>query len=150
MCAICFAEPLLERWPFSVAYQHEGAQLRLMFSSDACLNLVATPAAFRSIGDARSFLQALAAPASSAATSAAAPAAAVTTSKIASLCSNYRQAASSDILTEHCLTRCMSYPGDSPATLAALFSPVQDCRVVTELLGWASLQSSRCFSGGVV
>ena len=90
--ALLFTEPLLERWPFSVAYQHEGAQLRLMFSSDACLNLVATPAAFRSIGDARSFLQALATPATSAAAPAAASAAAVTTSKVASLCSNYRQA----------------------------------------------------------
>ena len=88
---LLFAEPVLERWPFSVAYQHEGAQLRLMFSSDACLNLVATPAAFRSIGDARSFLQALAAPASAAAAPAAAPATGMTTSKIASLCSNYRQ-----------------------------------------------------------
>ena len=54
LCALPSAEPLLERWPFSIAYHHEGMQLRLMFSSDACLNLVATAAAFRSIGDARS------------------------------------------------------------------------------------------------
>ena len=149
------AEPLLERWPFSVAYHHEGAHLRLMFSSDACLNLVATPAAFRSIGDARSFLQALAVPALSPASytrllhlqqteqlrpPARLPRSAATTGKLSS----------SDISTEHCLTRCISYHGDSPATLAALFSPVQDCRVVTELLGWASMQSSRCFRGGVV
>lgn len=90
--ALPLAEPLLERWPFSVAYHHEGAQLQLMFSSDACLNLVATPAAFRSIGDARSFLQAMSVPASPAASSAAAPATVVPTNKIASLCSNYRQA----------------------------------------------------------
>ena len=87
-----FAEPLLERWPFAMAYHHEGAQLQLMFSSDACLNLVATPASFRSIGDARSFLQALSSPASPASSSAAAPAAVVPTNRIASLCSNYRQA----------------------------------------------------------
>ena len=87
-----FAEPLLERWPFAIAYKHEGVQLRLMFSSDACLNLVATAAAFRSIGDARSFLQALSAPVPTAATYAGASAAVLTTSKVASLCSNYRQA----------------------------------------------------------
>ena len=86
------AEPLLERWPFSVAYHHEGAQLQLIFSSDACLNLVATPAAFRSIGDACSFMQALAVPATSAASCTVAKATVPSRSKVASLCSNYRQA----------------------------------------------------------
>ena len=93
MCELHPAEPLLERWPFSVAYHHEGAQLRLMFSSDACLNLVATPAAFRSIGDARSFLQALDVPATSAASFTGAPVADTAvpaTSKVTSLWSNYR------------------------------------------------------------
>ena len=65
-----------------------------MFSSDACLNLVATPACFRSIEDARSFLQALAVPSSAAVNYAAAAAdkGAVNSSKVASLCSNYRSA----------------------------------------------------------
>lgn len=77
-----------------MAYQHEGARLRLMLSSDACLNLAATPAAFRSLGDARSFLRALAVPQIPAAVAPIAAAAAekgpAQASKAASLCSNYR------------------------------------------------------------
>jgi hypothetical protein len=62
-----------------------------MLSSDTCLNLAATPAAFRSLGDVRSFLGALAVPQIPAEV---APIAAekgtAKASKAASLCSNYR------------------------------------------------------------
>ena len=86
-------EALLERWPFSVGYHHAASKLRLMFSSEACLSLVATPAAFRSLGDARCFLNALAAPASVAASQDAGPVqdtGPAKRSKPASLCYNYR------------------------------------------------------------
>ena len=65
-----------------------------MLSSDACLNLAATPAAFRSLGDVRSFLRALAAPQILAAvapiTAAIAEKGMAKAGKAASLCSNYR------------------------------------------------------------
>ena len=92
---ISHAEPLLERWPFSVAYHHVAGKLQLMISSEACLNLVATASAFRSLGDARRFLQDLAAPVAAVSGPPARPAPAkapVTSSKPASLCSSYRSA----------------------------------------------------------
>ena len=90
-----YAEPLLERWPISVAYHHAASKLQLMISSEACLNLVATASAFRSLGDARRFLQDLSAPVAAFPVSPARPApgkAPVTSSKLTSLCSNYRSA----------------------------------------------------------
>jgi len=96
---------MLERWPFSVGYHHEGSRVQLMFSSDACLNLVANPATFRSIEDARSFLQALAAPSSAAVSYAAAAAdkGAMNSSKVTSLCSNYRSAPVNSPSDQRCL-----------------------------------------------
>lgn len=87
------AEPLLERWPFSVAYHHAAGKLQLMISSEACLNLVATASAFRSLGDARRFMQDLAAPVAAVLVPPARSApgkAPLTSSKPTSLCSNYR------------------------------------------------------------
>ena len=88
-----YAEPLLERWPFAVAYHHAAGKLQLMISSEACLNLVATASAFRSLGDARRFLQDLAGPVAVTSGQFPRPApgkAPVTASKPTSLCSNYR------------------------------------------------------------
>ncbi len=64
-----------------------------MLSSDACLNLAVTPAAFRSLGDARSFLRAATPQIPAAAAPIAAAAAEkgpAQANKAASLCSNYR------------------------------------------------------------
>ena len=49
------AEPMMEPWPVSIEYQHTGLSQRLSVHSLERLNLVVTPAAFRSIGDARLF-----------------------------------------------------------------------------------------------
>ena len=49
------AEPMMESWPVSIEYQHTGLSQRLSLHSLERLNLVVTPAAFRSIGDARLF-----------------------------------------------------------------------------------------------
>ena len=90
---VLYAEPLLERWPFSVAYHHATGKLQLMISSEACLNLMATASAFRSLGDARRFLQDLATPVAAVTGTPARPApgkAPVTSSKPTSLCSSYR------------------------------------------------------------
>ena len=57
-CGWC-AEPMVEGWPFTVAYRHNGNVQNLSFQSNERLNLVVTPAAFRSLGDLRSFLQLL-------------------------------------------------------------------------------------------
>ena len=56
----------MEPWPVSIEYQHTGLSQRLSVHSVERLNLVVTPAAFRSIGDARLFysmLMSLTAPA---------------------------------------------------------------------------------------
>ena len=45
----------MEPWPVSIEYQHTGLSQRLSLHSLERLNLVVTPAAFRSIGDARLF-----------------------------------------------------------------------------------------------
>ena len=45
----------MEPWPVSIEYQHTGLSQRLSLHSVERLNLVVTPAAFRSIGDARLF-----------------------------------------------------------------------------------------------
>ena len=90
---VLHAEPLLERWPFSVAYHHSAGRLQLMISSEACLSLVATASAFRSLGDARRFLQDLGAPVAAVSGPPARTApgkAPVTASKPTSMCSNYR------------------------------------------------------------
>ena len=50
---------MVEGWPFTVAYRHTGSLQNLSFQSNERLNLVVTPAAFRSLGDLRSFLQLL-------------------------------------------------------------------------------------------
>jgi hypothetical protein len=50
---------MVEGWPFTVAYRHNGNVQNLSFQSNERLNLVVTPAAFRSLGDLRSFLQLL-------------------------------------------------------------------------------------------
>ena len=63
---LTFAEPMMEPWPVSIEYQHTGLSQRLSVHSVERLNLVVTPAAFRSIGDARLFysmLMSLTAPA---------------------------------------------------------------------------------------
>lgn len=49
----------MEGWPFTVSYRHTGSLQNLSFQSSERLNLVVTPAAFRSLGDLRSFLQLL-------------------------------------------------------------------------------------------
>lgn len=56
---ILCTEPMVEGWPFTVAYRHTGSLQNLSFQSSERLNLVLTPAAFRSLGDLRSFLQLL-------------------------------------------------------------------------------------------
>ena len=64
-----------------------------MISSEACLNLVATASAFRSLGDARRFMQDLAAPVAAVLVPPARSApgkAPLISSKPTSLCSNYR------------------------------------------------------------
>lgn len=50
---------MVEGWPFTVAYRHTGNLQSLSFQSNDRLNLVVTPAAFRSLGDLRSFVQLL-------------------------------------------------------------------------------------------
>ena len=50
---------MVEGWPFTVAYRHNGNLQSLSFQSNDRLNLVVTPAAFRSLGDLRSFVQLL-------------------------------------------------------------------------------------------
>lgn len=50
---------MVEGWPFTVAYRHTGNLQSVSFQSNDRLNLVVTPAAFRSLGDLRSFLQLL-------------------------------------------------------------------------------------------
>ncbi|DBA93880.1 TPA: hypothetical protein ACH3X3_013925 [Trebouxia sp. C0006] len=57
--AVDSVEPMVEGWPFTVAYRHNGNVQNLSFQSNERLNLVVTPAAFRSLGDLRSFLQLL-------------------------------------------------------------------------------------------
>ena len=46
---------MMEPWPVSIEYQRTGLSQRLSVHSVERLNLVVTPAAFRSIGDARLF-----------------------------------------------------------------------------------------------
>ena len=58
-CALWLAEPMVEGWPFTLAYRHTGNLQSLSFQSNDRLNLVVTPAAFRSLGDLRSFVQLL-------------------------------------------------------------------------------------------
>lgn len=50
---------MVEGWPFTVAYRHTANLQNVSFQSNERLNLVVTPAAFRSLGDLRSFLQLL-------------------------------------------------------------------------------------------
>ena len=50
---------MVEGWPFTVAYRHAANLQNVSFQSNERLNLVVTPAAFRSLGDLRSFLQLL-------------------------------------------------------------------------------------------
>ena len=50
---------MVEGWPFTVAYRHTSNLQNVSFQSNERLNLVVTPAAFRSLGDLRSFLQLL-------------------------------------------------------------------------------------------
>ena len=49
----------MEPWPLSVSYRHTAALRSLSVASEERLSLNATPACFRSLGDARSFLQLL-------------------------------------------------------------------------------------------
>ena len=50
------AEPMLESWPFQLEYRHIAGQRNLSLHSRARLNVIITPVAFRSLGDARSFI----------------------------------------------------------------------------------------------
>ena len=58
----CCTEPMVEGWPFTVTYRHSGSLQNLSFASVERLNVVVTPAAFRSIGDLRSFVLLLSSP----------------------------------------------------------------------------------------
>ena len=53
------AEPMVEPWPLTLSYRHTAALRSLSLASEERLSLIATPACFRSLGDARSFLQLL-------------------------------------------------------------------------------------------
>ncbi|KAL3144165.1 hypothetical protein ABBQ32_003949 [Trebouxia sp. C0010 RCD-2024] len=57
--AVDSVEPMVEGWPFTVTYRHTSNLQNVSFQSNERLNLVVTPAAFRSLGDLRSFLQLL-------------------------------------------------------------------------------------------
>ena len=52
----CHAEHMLEPWPFALEYSHKGVQRNVSLHSKHRLNVIITPAAFRSLGDARSFV----------------------------------------------------------------------------------------------
>ncbi|KAK9809768.1 hypothetical protein WJX73_004442 [Symbiochloris irregularis] len=54
--ALDATESLLESWPFAVKYNDTAAQRMLSLQSEARLNLIITPAAFRSLGDLHSFV----------------------------------------------------------------------------------------------
>ena len=81
-----------------MVYHHAAGKVQLMISSEACLDVIATAAAFRSLGDVRRFLQSLATPVaavSGPSVSRAPGKPPVTSSKPASLCSNYRSVSQS-------------------------------------------------------
>ena len=50
------AEPMLESWPFVFEYSHKAMQRNVSLQSNNRVNVIITPAAFRSLGDARSFV----------------------------------------------------------------------------------------------
>ena len=52
----CHAEPIVEAWPVTLDYVHSADTRRFNIASSKRLNVVITPAAFRSIGDVRSFI----------------------------------------------------------------------------------------------
>lgn len=47
---------MLEAWPFQLEYNHKGVQRNISLHSNERLNVIVTPSAFRSVGDARSFV----------------------------------------------------------------------------------------------
>ena len=47
---------MMEPWPFMLEYSHKAMQRNISVHSNNRLNVIITPAAFRSIGDARSFV----------------------------------------------------------------------------------------------
>ena len=49
------ADPLIDSWPFKLEYRHNGQHRQIMLHSAQRLNMIVTPAAFRSVGDVRSF-----------------------------------------------------------------------------------------------
>lgn len=49
------AEPMVESWPFSVSFRECNGHRIVTVSSETRLNLIVTPAAFRSVGDLYSF-----------------------------------------------------------------------------------------------
>ena len=53
--ACCCTEPMVDAWPFKLEYRHAGLHRHIGLHSAQRLNLVVTPAAFRSLGDVRSF-----------------------------------------------------------------------------------------------
>ena len=55
-------EAFLENWPFSIEYRDVGAHKAVSISSTSRLNLLISPSGLRSLGDARAFLDRLAAP----------------------------------------------------------------------------------------
>lgn len=57
-----YAEPMVEVWPVELEACRGGAGHALALTSRERLNLTLTPAAFRSIGDVKSFAEALARP----------------------------------------------------------------------------------------
>lgn len=52
----CGAEPIVESWPLVVTYSHCASLRSLTLTSQQRLNIIATPAALRSLGDLRCFM----------------------------------------------------------------------------------------------
>ncbi|KAK9808775.1 hypothetical protein WJX72_003363 [[Myrmecia] bisecta] len=59
--AVDSTEPMVEAWPFNLEYRHTAGSRNITLHSEERLNLIVTPAAFRSVGDVRTFIQMLSA-----------------------------------------------------------------------------------------
>ena len=46
---------MVDAWPFKLEYRHAGLHRQISLHSTERLNMIVTPAAFRSLGDVRSF-----------------------------------------------------------------------------------------------
>ena len=62
MQCVSHAEPMLEAWPIALEARGGSAGRALSLTSKEYLNLTLTPAAFRSVGDAKAFVEALTQP----------------------------------------------------------------------------------------